>query len=123
MDKWFARSIALELWELPEDDERGLLLKPVSLVRNQIQVPIFRMQQSPANLWNQSPLPLLRGTKRWLARAMPISEGDFKGERAILANDYKLVFDVGKDTGVKLFDLKKDLGETNSIPKTYPEIV
>jgi arylsulfatase A-like enzyme len=52
-----------------------------------------------------------------------ITENDFKGQRAILTDAYKLVIDGGKNTGVELFDLKKDLGETNNIAEAHPEIV
>lgn len=52
-----------------------------------------------------------------------ITEDDFRGERAILTDDYKLVIDGDGGTGVELFDLKKDIGETNNLADSHPEIV
>jgi arylsulfatase A-like enzyme len=52
-----------------------------------------------------------------------IREMDFLGPRAILTDDYKLVIDGDKGTGIELFDLEKDLGEKNNIAKTHPDIV
>ncbi|MFT5107552.1 MAG: arylsulfatase A-like enzyme [Pseudoalteromonas tetraodonis] len=52
-----------------------------------------------------------------------IREKDFLGPRAILTDDYKLVIDGDKGTGVELFDLKKDLGEKNNIAEAHPDIV
>jgi arylsulfatase A-like enzyme len=52
-----------------------------------------------------------------------ITEDDFKGARAILTDDYKLVIDGDKDTGIELFDLKNDVGETNNLAETHPKIV
>ncbi|MDB4587480.1 hypothetical protein N9114_06985, partial [Akkermansiaceae bacterium] len=48
---------------------------------------------------------------------------DFIGPRAILSDDYKLVIDGDKGTGVELFDLKKDLGEKNNLAEAHPDIV
>jgi arylsulfatase A-like enzyme len=52
-----------------------------------------------------------------------ITENDFRGSRAIIWGDYKLVIDGDKDTGVELFDLKKDHGERNNLAKSHPDIV
>ena len=52
-----------------------------------------------------------------------IREQDFTGARAILTDDYKLVIDGEKKTGVELFDLKKDPGEENNLAKVHPDIV
>ncbi len=52
-----------------------------------------------------------------------ITEDDFNGERAIISGDYKLVIDGDKETGIELFDLKKDVGETKNLAETHPEIV
>jgi hypothetical protein len=45
------------------------------------------------------------------------------GPRAILSNDFKLVIDGDKGTGVELFDLKKDIGEQNNLAEAHPDIV
>lgn len=52
-----------------------------------------------------------------------ITESDFGGERAILTDHYKLVIDGDKGTGVELFDLKKDIGETNNLADTHLDVV
>lgn len=52
-----------------------------------------------------------------------IRELDFMGPRAILSNDFKLVIDGDKGTGVELFDLKKDIGEQNNLAEAHPDIV
>jgi len=52
-----------------------------------------------------------------------IREMDFLGPRAILSDDYKLVIDGDKGTGVELFFLKKDLGEKNNLAEAHPDIV
>ena len=44
-----------------------------------------------------------------------ITENDFHGARAIISGDYKLVIDGDKNTGVELFDLKKDSAERNNL--------
>jgi arylsulfatase A-like enzyme len=52
-----------------------------------------------------------------------IRKQDFTGPRAILTDDYKLVIDGEKKTGVELFDLKKDPGEKNNLAEARPDIV
>ncbi len=52
-----------------------------------------------------------------------IRKQDFIGARAILTDDYKLVIDGEKNTGVELFDLKKDPGEKNNLAEDRPDIV
>ena len=52
-----------------------------------------------------------------------IREQDFTGARAILTDDYKLVIDGEKKTGVELFDLKKDPSEENNLAEVHPDIV
>jgi len=52
-----------------------------------------------------------------------ITENDFHGARAIISGDYKLVIDGDKNTGVELFDLKKDSAERNNCANTQPAIV
>ena len=45
------------------------------------------------------------------------------GPRAILSDDFKLVIDGDKGTGVELFDLKKDIGEQKNLAEVHPDIV
>ncbi|MDF1850761.1 MAG: sulfatase-like hydrolase/transferase [Verrucomicrobiales bacterium] len=52
-----------------------------------------------------------------------ISESDFEGDRVILTDDYKLVIDGGKETGVELFDLSQDPGETQNLAESHPDVV
>lgn len=52
-----------------------------------------------------------------------IREQDFEGARAILTDDYKLVIQGEKGTGVELFDLNKDPSEKNNLAPTHPDIV
>lgn len=52
-----------------------------------------------------------------------IRKTDFNGPRAVLDNRYKLVIDGGKDTGVELFDIRKDPNETTNLAKEKPAIV
>ena len=44
-----------------------------------------------------------------------ITEGDFKGERAIISGDYKLVIDGTMNSGIELFNLRSDSAETKNI--------
>ena len=52
-----------------------------------------------------------------------IRETDFLGARAILVDDYKLVIDGDRNSGIELFDLKQDVGETNNLADTRPDLV
>ncbi len=52
-----------------------------------------------------------------------ITERDFRGPRVIMDNDYKLVVDGSKNSGVELFDLTKDLGETTNLAEAKPDVV
>ncbi|MBT6849619.1 MAG: hypothetical protein HOA16_00370 [Opitutae bacterium] len=47
-----------------------------------------------------------------------ITKGNFNGARAIISGDYKLVIDGDKNTGVELFDLRKDSAESNNLAKS-----
>ncbi|MDE0577509.1 MAG: hypothetical protein OSB39_11225, partial [Opitutales bacterium] len=51
-----------------------------------------------------------------------ISEENFHGARAIISGDYKLVIDGDKNTGVELFDLKKDSAESNNLAKSQADL-
>ena len=52
----------------------------------------------------------------------PIAEGDYGGPRVVLGNDFKLVFEGGKNTGVELFHLKKDRAEEHNLASEKPEV-
>ena len=52
-----------------------------------------------------------------------ITEGDFKGERAIISGDYKLVIDGEMDSGIELFNLRSDSAETKNIAGSQPAMV
>ena len=43
--------------------------------------------------------------------------------RTIIVDDYKLVIDGDKNSGVELFDLKADLAEENNLAESKPEVV
>jgi arylsulfatase A-like enzyme len=47
-----------------------------------------------------------------------ITKGNFNGERAIISGDYKLVIDGDKNTGIELFDLRKDSAESNNLAES-----
>jgi arylsulfatase A-like enzyme len=49
-------------------------------------------------------------------------EGDFGGPRAIVDNSHKLVIDGGKGTGIELFDLRDDPGETKNLAEAQPAV-
>ena len=52
-----------------------------------------------------------------------ITEGDFKGERAIILGDYKLVIDGEMDSGIELFNLRSDSAETKNIARSQSAMV
>ena len=52
-----------------------------------------------------------------------ITKGNFDGARAIISGDHKLVIDGDKNTGLELFNLKKDIGEENNIAEAHPDVV
>lgn len=54
-----------------------------------------------------------------------ISENDFRGERAILTNAYKLILDgdAPNDEGYELYDLENDRAETVNVASDHPELV
>jgi arylsulfatase A-like enzyme len=54
-------------------------------------------------------------------RYTDIREEDFGGPRVILDNQHKLVVDGKKDSGIELFDLRTDPGETNNIMDASPD--
>ncbi|MCD6339654.1 MAG: sulfatase-like hydrolase/transferase [Verrucomicrobia bacterium] len=55
-------------------------------------------------------------------RYKEIREGDFTGPRAILDNRYKLVIDGERNSGVELFDLQSDPGESKNLVHSQPEL-
>ena len=52
-----------------------------------------------------------------------ITPSDFKGSRAILTDDYKLVIDGESNSGIELFDLGRDPGETTNLADVHPDVV
>ena len=52
-----------------------------------------------------------------------ITVNNYRGPRAIVSENYKLVIDGDKGTGVELFDLKEDPAESNNLAETQPEVV
>ena len=52
-----------------------------------------------------------------------ITPSDFEGSRAILTDDYKLVIDGEQNSGIELFDLSRDPGETNNLADAHPDLV
>ena len=55
-------------------------------------------------------------------RYTEIRDEDFSGPRVILDKHHKLVIDGEKASGVELFDLQKDPGETNNLAKSDPDL-
>ena len=49
-----------------------------------------------------------------------ITKGNFNGSRAIISGAYKLVIDAETNTGIELFDLKKDPAESDNIAVKSP---
>ena len=106
------RGEAIEFWNFPMGRTAGKPAKPY--INPELQKGTTPLVKEAGGL-------LTRNFRNY--HHPKITEGDFKGQRAILTDDYKLVIDGGKDTGVELFDLKKDIGETNNIAKKHPKIV
>ena len=52
-----------------------------------------------------------------------IDERDFAGPRVILDNDYKLVVDGSRGSGVELFDLRDDVAESRNLAVSEPAVV
>jgi arylsulfatase A-like enzyme len=52
-----------------------------------------------------------------------VTEDDFKGERAIISGDYKLVIDGAMNSGIELFNLRSDSAETKNIAGSQPAMV
>jgi hypothetical protein len=55
-------------------------------------------------------------------RYTEILDTDFSGPRVILDQHHKLVIDGEKDSGIELFNLQKDPGETNNLLKSNPDL-
>ena len=51
-----------------------------------------------------------------------LQERDFGGDRAIISGDYKLVIDGGPNTGVELFNVRKDPAEEQNLANDEPEM-
>jgi arylsulfatase A-like enzyme len=52
-----------------------------------------------------------------------ITEGDFKGERAIISGDYKLVIDGAMNSGIELFNIRNDIAESKNLAGSQPAMV
>jgi len=69
---------------------------------------------------------LMRGipTRNFVNHHHPsIDPVDFKGPRVIMDNNYKLVIDGSRNSGVELFDLSRDLAEKKNLAEAEPERV
>lgn len=55
-------------------------------------------------------------------RYTEIREEDFGGSRAILGKQHKLVVDGEKGSGIELYDLRNDPGETKNLLESKPEV-
>ena len=55
-------------------------------------------------------------------RYTDIRAEDFSGPRVILDNNHKLVIDGEKNSGIELFDLAKDPGETTNLAESHPKL-
>lgn len=53
----------------------------------------------------------------------PITEADYNGSRVMLGNQYKLVIDGEKGSGVELFDIRSDSAEKKNLSESEPKIV
>jgi len=51
-----------------------------------------------------------------------VREDDFRGSRVILDNRHKLVVDGAKGSGIELFDLRDDPGETKNLLASKPDV-
>ena len=59
----------------------------------------------------------------WNRHYKAITEKGYLGPRAIISDNYKLVIDGEKNSGVELFDLRKDPGEKNNLAESHSEVV
>ena len=106
------RTDPIEFWSLPRDRQNSDSAKPY--IDPELQKGTTPLVKEMGGL-------LTRNFKNF--HHPEIREGDFTGARAILTDDYKLVIDGDKGTGVELFDLKKDPGEKNNLALSHPDIV
>jgi len=51
-----------------------------------------------------------------------ITEADYLGPRVMLDNEFKLVIDGEKNSGVELFNLRQDVAESKNLAKAKPEL-
>lgn len=59
----------------------------------------------------------------WNRHYKAITEKGYRGPRAIISDNYKLVIDGEQNSGVELFDLSQDPGENNNLADQHPEVV
>ncbi len=52
-----------------------------------------------------------------------ITQENFRGARAIISGDYKLVIEGDKNSGVELFNLRNDMEESKNLAESKPAIV
>ena len=52
-----------------------------------------------------------------------ITQENFRGARAIISGDYKLVIEGDKNSGVELFNLRNDKAENKNLAESKPAIV
>ena len=52
-----------------------------------------------------------------------ITKGNFNGARAVISGDYKLIIDGEVDSGIELFNLRKDLAESKNLAEIQPIMV
>jgi arylsulfatase A-like enzyme len=108
--KMTKRSKPIAFWNFPRD-------------KNQPGKPYIdlELQKGTTPLVKQSGGIYTRNFKNY--HHPKITENDFHGARAIISGDYKLVIDGDENTGVELFDLKKDSAERNNLANSQAAIV
>ena len=52
-----------------------------------------------------------------------VTQENFRGARAIISGDYKLVIEGDKNSGVELFNLRNDKAENKNLAESKPAIV
>jgi arylsulfatase A-like enzyme len=129
---------------LPDRPLDGISLVPFFANQEQTRTkPIFFWKFEPGNVFDDSSQPyiepqLQQGTTP-LVKIMAgeytrtfqnlkyevISENDYGGERTVMDNRYKLVVEGQSpgETGLELYDIQKDPGETSNLADIHPDIV
>ena len=52
-----------------------------------------------------------------------VTQENFRGARAIISGDYKLVIEGDKNSGVELFNLRNDVAESKNLAESQPAMV